>query len=134
MRSRMDDQRSDAGNEREQQVVSHERLPGVALVTLLLLLEEGEGMTDTLVCIGRGRVGRVALNDYEPRVRNLHLVGPRFLHRMHFGAVSSDDERGRADPLQHALCGEIELGHRLAEAFYTLSVRPAEERVPVLDH
>src|SRR5262245_20521296 len=110
------------------------RLLGVALVTLLLLLEKREGMTDALVSIGSSDVVRVASNDDEPRVGNLHLVSPCFLHRMHFGAVRGDDERGRADPLQDSLFGEIKFRHRLAETFYSLSIRPAEERVPVFDH
>src|SRR4029434_418274 len=110
------------------------RLLGVALLTLLLLLEKRDGMTDALVCIGSSDVIRVASNDDEPRFWNLYLVGSRFLHRMHFGAVRGNDERGRADALQDSLFGEIKFRHRLAEAFDTLSIRPAEERVPVFDH
>src|SRR5262245_37156095 len=96
------------------------RLLGVALVTLLLLLEERERMTETLVCIGRSDVVRVASNDHEPRIRNLQLIGPGFLDRMHLAAVRGDDERGRADALQDALFREIELRHRLAETFDAL--------------
>src|SRR5689334_4052252 len=85
------------------------RLPGVALMTLLLLPEERERMTETFVCIGSSDVVRVTSNDHEPRIRNLHLVGPGFLDRMHLAAVRGDDERGRADALQDALFREIEL-------------------------
>src|SRR5262245_36767973 len=81
------------------------RLLGVALLTLLLLLEKREGMTDAFVCIGSSDVVRVASNDHEPRFRNLHLVGSRFLHRMHLGAVRGNDQRGRADALQASLFG-----------------------------
>src|SRR5262249_9671272 len=60
------------------------------LLMLLLLFQKREGMTDTLVCVGSRDVVRIASNDDEPRVRNLYLVGSRFLHRMHLGAVRGD--------------------------------------------
>src|SRR5262245_60620466 len=134
MRPGIHDHRRDADGRSEQQVVSHDRLRVPRLLMLLLLFQKREGMTDALVCIGSLDVVRIASNDDEPRVRNLYLVGSRFLDRMHFGAVGGDDERGRTDALENSLFGEIEFRHRLAETLDTLSIRPAEERVPVFDH
>src|SRR5262245_34253778 len=135
MRPRRYHQRGDADGRREQQVVSHDTPPRPrGLLTLLLLLQKRERMTETLVCIRSSDVVRVASNDDKPRFRNEHLVGSRFLHRMHLAAVRGDDERRRGDALQDSLFGEIKFRHRLAETFDTLSIRPAEERVPVLHH
>src|SRR5882762_4413886 len=93
-----------------------------ALPLFLLFLQERERMRDALVRVGSGDVVRVASNDDEPRIRNLYLVGPRLLHRIHLAAVRGDHQRGRLDTLQDALLREIEVRQRLAETLDAFSI------------
>src|SRR5579864_4400965 len=105
-----------------------------ALFLSLLLLEKRQGLGDALVRISRGNVVSIAADHDESRIRNLHLVSPYFFDRIHFAAIRRYYQRRSSNALQDALLRKIEVREGFVQAFYALSIWPAEERVPIRNH